>query len=75
MLLGRWRDDAAVEIGTATELILRTRKKTLKVMLDGEVQTLTTPLRFRIRPLALTLLTPLPESAPASALAAPGTPG
>jgi diacylglycerol kinase family enzyme len=67
MMLGRWRDDEAVEIQTATELILRTRKKTLKVMLDGEVQSLSTPLRFRIRPLALTLLAPVAANAPTSA--------
>lgn len=67
MLLGRWRDDEAVEIATATELVLRTRRKKLKVMLDGEVQTLSTPLNFRIRSLSLTLLAPVPTSTPAAA--------
>jgi diacylglycerol kinase family enzyme len=67
MLLGRWRGDDAVEIETATELVLRTRRKKLKVMLDGEVQSFSTPLNFRIRPLSLTLLAPVPASAVAGA--------
>jgi diacylglycerol kinase family enzyme len=67
MLLGRWRGNEAVEIETATELVLRTRRKKLKVMLDGEVQSFSTPLNFRIRPLALTLLAPTPPGAAAPA--------
>lgn len=69
MLLGRWRGDDAVEIDRATELILRTRKRMLKVMLDGEVRSFSTPLRFRIRPMALTLLAPVPAVAPDRAAA------
>jgi hypothetical protein len=58
-----------VEIDRATELILRTRKRMLKVMLDGEVRSFSTPLRFRIRPMALTLLAPVPAVAPDRAAA------
>jgi diacylglycerol kinase family enzyme len=67
MLLGRWRHDDAVEIETAPELVLRTRRKKLTVMLDGEVRSFSTPLHFRIRPLALTLLAPAPPGAAAPA--------
>lgn len=65
MLLGNWRQDEALEIETARRLTLRTRKRTLKVMLDGEVQSLSVPLQFRIRPAALSVLAPVPvEVAP-----------
>jgi diacylglycerol kinase family enzyme len=74
MLLGRWRDDDAVQIDAATQLIVRTRKKTLKVMLDGEVQSFLTPLRFRIRPLSLTLLAPVPVAASELAIADTNSP-
>jgi diacylglycerol kinase family enzyme len=74
MLLGGWRGDEAVEIDTADEVILRTRKRTLKVMLDGEVQAFSTPLRFRIRPLALTLLAPVSAATPGAPLAVPTSP-
>jgi diacylglycerol kinase family enzyme len=72
MLLGRWRGDEAVEIETATELVLRTRRKKLKVMVDGEVRSFSTPLNFRIRPLSLTLLAPVPAGTAAKAANAAG---
>jgi hypothetical protein len=39
----------------------------LKVMLDGEVRSLRTPLHFRIRPLALSVLAPPASEPPAEA--------
>ena len=58
MLLGHWRDDEALEITPSDGVIIRTRRKIVKVMLDGEVQSLLSPLTFRIRPAALPILAP-----------------
>ncbi len=68
MLIGHWLQDEALHVETAAELTLRMRKSTVKVMFDGEVRSLDVPLRFRIRPGALSVLAPpLPaESADAS---------
>jgi diacylglycerol kinase family enzyme len=64
MLLGRWQKDEALEIETVPALTIRSRKKMLKVMLDGEVQGLSVPLSFRIRPGALSILAPARAEAP-----------
>jgi diacylglycerol kinase family enzyme len=58
MLLGRWRDDEALRVESITKATIRSHKSLLKVMFDGEVVTMNTPLVFRIRPLALSVLTP-----------------
>lgn len=58
MLLGNWRDAPALSIETSRAVTIRSRKKLLKVMFDGEVETLHTPLDFRIRPAALAVLVP-----------------
>lgn len=59
MLIGRWRDDQALRVQSVSTVTIRSHKSLLKVMFDGEVETLTTPLVFRIRPLALSVLTPV----------------
>lgn len=56
MLLGAWRRDANVEIEEGTSVTIRTRGRTVKVMVDGEILRLQTPLRFRIRPQAVPVL-------------------
>jgi diacylglycerol kinase family enzyme len=58
MLAGHWRDDEALEISHATSLTVRTRRQKIKVMLDGDVMMLDSPLRFDIRPGALNILAP-----------------
>ena len=58
VVMGRWQDDAALTIETAEHVLIRSRYKRLKVMLDGEVETLQTPLNFRIDKQALTILAP-----------------
>ncbi|WP_051960961.1 diacylglycerol/lipid kinase family protein [Devosia riboflavina] len=58
MVLGTWRDAPALSIESSRAVIIRSRKKLLKVMFDGEVETLHSPLRFKIRPQALTVLVP-----------------
>jgi diacylglycerol kinase family enzyme len=58
MVVGTWKDDEALQIEDVGTVTIRMRKPLVKVMLDGEVETLETPLRFRIRPGALTVLAP-----------------
>ncbi|GLQ57335.1 diacylglycerol/lipid kinase family protein [Devosia nitrariae] len=64
MFLGRWQQDEALKIERVREVRLDTKKPALKVMLDGELITIETPLVFRIRPLALTVLMPPVEVDP-----------
>jgi diacylglycerol kinase family enzyme len=58
VFLGRWQDDAALTIETAETLTIRSRRRRLKVMLDGEVETLMTPLGFTIEKQKLRVLAP-----------------
>jgi len=58
MLLGRWRNDEALTVESVKSVTIDTRKDLLKVMFDGEVETLRTPLEFKIRPKALSVLVP-----------------
>ncbi|MCG6115946.1 MAG: diacylglycerol kinase [Mesorhizobium sp.] len=57
-VLGRWRSDDALEIESVEAVTIRSHKKTLNVMLDGEVLALEPPLAFSIRPGALKVLAP-----------------
>lgn len=56
MLLGRWKNDDALSIESVEAVTISTRKDLLKVMFDGEVETLRTPLEFSIRPKALSVI-------------------
>ena len=56
MLLGRWQDDEALSIEVVESVTIDTRKPLLKVMFDGEVETLHTPLEFSIRKQALAVV-------------------
>ena len=58
MVLGTWQDAPALSIESSGAVTIRSRKKLLKVMFDGEVETLHSPLQFQIRPRALTVLVP-----------------
>lgn len=60
MVLGTWRTDEAIEIEKVKSLVIRTRLRRLNAMVDGEVVALEGPLTFRIRPLALSILAPMP---------------
>lgn len=62
IVIGRWQDDAALTIETAEQVSIRSRHKRLKVMLDGEIESLQTPLDFRIDKRALTVLAPAPAA-------------
>jgi len=72
MLIGRWKEEEAVEIENVAEVTIRTRKPRGAVMMDGEIEHFDMPLRLRIRPQALSVLAPPPaQEAPAEALDQP----
>lgn len=56
MLLGKWQNDEALSIEEVESVTIDTRKPLLKVMFDGEVETLHTPLEFSIRKQALSVV-------------------
>ncbi|HEY8577970.1 MAG TPA: diacylglycerol kinase family protein [Devosia sp.] len=67
MLLGRWRDDEALSVETVNSVTINMRKDLVKVMFDGEVETLRTPLQFAIRPKALSVIVPAEATATVAA--------
>ena len=69
MLLGRWRGDEALSIESVKAVTIDTRKDLLKVMFDGEVETLHSPLHFTIRPKALSVIVPATADVPAEVVA------
>lgn len=70
MLAGRWQQDEALDIASVRSVSIRSRRASVSAMIDGEVEMLQTPLNFRIRPKALTVLAPAPAVAEAPAPAA-----
>jgi diacylglycerol kinase family enzyme len=57
--LGLWRGDDRLEQLSASEVTIMTRRrKTLRLSNDGEVVRMRTPLKYRVRPEALTVLVP-----------------
>ena len=56
--LGRWKGDPALEAYALKKVIIRSSSKRLKVVNDGELMWLETPLRYGIKPRALTVLMP-----------------
>jgi diacylglycerol kinase family enzyme len=57
-LLGGLKEERDFDVLLATEMTIETRHKHLHVAFDGEVQKMSTPLRYRIRPGALTVMVP-----------------
>ncbi len=57
-LTGLWLRDPELEVHLARECTVYSRRSTLRIANDGEVQRLTTPLHYRIRPGALRVLRP-----------------
>jgi diacylglycerol kinase family enzyme len=57
-LLGGLKEERDFDVLLASEMTIETRHKHLHVAFDGEVQTMTTPLRYRILPGALTVMVP-----------------
>jgi diacylglycerol kinase family enzyme len=67
MALGAWRRDPSLDARVATEIVIDSRRRVLRVMNDGEGMMLAPPLRYTIRPLALKVIVP-------AVAAAAGTP-
>ncbi|MCD7059685.1 diacylglycerol/lipid kinase family protein [Pelagibacterium xiamenense] len=66
MIAGHWRDDPSLRIQSAHAVTIRSRKPRLQVMIDGEIESLETPLHFTIKHKALPILA-LPAQAEAPA--------
>jgi diacylglycerol kinase family enzyme len=60
--LGRLDEDSDFESRRVKALIIHSRRRRLKVSLDGEVVVLHPPLRYRIRPRTLRVLVPATEA-------------
>ncbi len=58
-MLGRLRQAADFDVLAVTEVLIETHHKWLRVSTDGEVQMMASPLRYRIRPRALTVIVPI----------------
>jgi len=57
-LTGRLRQARDFDAMGATEIVIESRRKRLHVSADGEVTSMTPPLRYRIRPRALAVMLP-----------------
>lgn len=57
--LGRWRDDRDLQLVTATELTVSSKRHRLAMVNDGEVRQMGPPLNYRIMPGALKVLAPV----------------
>ena len=56
MLIGSWRQSEALTVGTARRVVIRSTRRRMMLMVDGEVFGFDVPLRVRIRPRSLTVL-------------------
>ena len=63
-LLGRLEQDRDFHSAMLPEVEIRTRRRSLRVSLDGEVVWMASPIRYVIRPRALRVLAPMPDAAP-----------
>jgi diacylglycerol kinase family enzyme len=57
-LLGKLEQERDFDVVLAEKMEITTHRKRLRVATDGEVTVMTTPLRYRIRPAALTVIVP-----------------
>ena len=57
-LIGGLKEERDFDVLLAQDMTIETRHKHLHVAFDGEVEKMTTPLRYRIRPGALTVMVP-----------------
>jgi diacylglycerol kinase family enzyme len=66
-LLGRLEQDRDFHSVMLPEVEIRTRRRSLRVSLDGEVVRMASPIRYVIRPRALRVLAPMPDEAAVAA--------
>lgn len=65
LMLGNWQQDPELLVIHAPEAVLRLpRRRSLKVMTDGELQTYRTPLRYSLSPRQLKVLRPQEDPRP-----------
>jgi len=74
MLIGNWRQDESLEIERVRAVTVRTRRRKVRAMIDGEVGMIDGPFEFRIHPRGLKVLAGpvVEEAAAADALQAAG---
>jgi YegS/Rv2252/BmrU family lipid kinase len=58
MLMGHWRQSEELTVDTARAVVIRSTRRRMMLMVDGEVVGFDMPLRVRLRPRALTVLAP-----------------
>jgi YegS/Rv2252/BmrU family lipid kinase len=66
MLIGRWRQSEEITVGAARKVVIRSTRRRMMLMVDGEVFGFDVPLRVGIRPGALTVLAPSGAAAAAA---------
>ncbi|MEQ1902306.1 MAG: diacylglycerol kinase family protein [Devosia sp.] len=71
MFAGTWQDDEVVVSQSVRSVVIHSKKPHLLVTMDGEVLTMSTPLRFQAKPLALSVLV---MPIPAASILAPAVP-
>jgi diacylglycerol kinase family enzyme len=62
-LLGRLEQDRDFHSLMLQGVEIRTRRRSLRVALDGEVVWMTSPIRYVVRPRALRVVAPAPDAA------------
>ncbi len=55
---GRWRSNSRLEVDAFRHLKLTTRRPSVKVSVDGELERAASPFTFRVLPRALKVLMP-----------------
>jgi diacylglycerol kinase family enzyme len=60
MFLGSWRGAKLVHERAAREVVIRSPRRALRVMNDGEATIIVSPLTYRIHPGALRVIVPRP---------------
>lgn len=65
-ILGRLDAVRDFEVETAEEVIVKLRRRVLRVAVDGEVEPMRSPLHYRIRPRALSVIVPRAQAAEAA---------
>jgi diacylglycerol kinase family enzyme len=66
-LFGRLHEAHDFDVLSATDMLIETRGKRIRVATDGEVTVLQTPLQYRIRPASLSVIVPAAPQTPAEA--------
>lgn len=62
-LRGRLAQEKDFDVLATRHMVIETRRSRIRVATDGEVTVMTTPLRYRIRPAALSVIVPAPQPA------------